>query len=102
MVRKFSVDYGHVHGHQKEQNPNTPLDACAILNNKMDGLAKAYLHSSLSLELLDQIIDNNEWALWILVGQKIVSDLKYHLAQAICRQLVIQEWSQPLMKYGAN
>ena len=97
----FVVEYKHVHGHQKERNPSAPLDEWAILNDEMDSLAKAYMHRTATFDPLDQSIDGHEWAVWIR-GNKIVSDLKYFVTQAIRRQSILNEWTLPRMKYGTT
>ena len=89
----------HVQGHQKEQNPHSKLDGWAIMNDEMDRVAKAYLHHTKSLAPLDHIINSGEWAVWIQ-RNKIMSNLKHFLVQAIQRQLVVHEWTKPLMRHG--
>ena len=95
----FEVEYKHVQGHQKENQPQAELDGWAILNDAMDRLAKTYMQQTVQLETLDQSIDDQEWEVRI-EGSKIVSDLKRYLAQAIRRHSIVYEWTQPITKHG--
>ena len=49
----FEVEYKHVQGHQKENQPQAELDGWAILNDAMDRLAKTYMQQTVQLETLD-------------------------------------------------
>ena len=57
----ITVRYLHVKGHQRTKRPLQPMDEWALLNESMDGLAKAYLTYSASSAPISDIIDEHEW-----------------------------------------
>ena len=55
------MQYKHVEGHQSAKYPQQRLDDWALLNEKMDGLAKAYLDYTQQWKGIPDTIDDEEW-----------------------------------------
>ena len=57
------IRFRHVEGHQSTKYPQQQLDDWAMLNEKMDGLAKAYLEHSIHNPPLGDKLEPSEWYL---------------------------------------
>ena len=71
----IKVRYKHVEGHQSKKYPSQKLDQWAILNEKMDALAKAYLSHSNDYPALSEELSPKEWYV-SLQGKKVCRQLK--------------------------
>ena len=97
----IQVHYKHVEGHQRAKYPQQNLNDWALLNEKMDGLAKAYLDYTQQWKQLPDTVDDEEW---YLRGQGI------KLSHSVKRQLdcllrtinITQYWTKSIKRSGVT
>ena len=95
----IKVYYQHVEGHQRTKHPTCVLDDWAVLNERMDGLAKAYLSYSQSEDILPDTIDEEEWHVKVQ-GKKICIKAKQIIERMLRQSDVIKYWTQPRQRNG--
>jgi hypothetical protein len=85
--------YHHIEGHQKEKYPRRKLDKWAILNDKMDSLAKAFwtTQERRAHHSPQQDVAFNEWTIRIN-DKKICKNLKEAMRETIHSQQVQKWW----------
>ena len=95
----ISFFFRHVEGHQASKHPLRDLDEWAILNEEMDGLAKAYFQHSRSLPSLSNVLNGKEWHLHIQ-GNKICVQMKKTLERFLRSLPVLDAWTKPSISQG--
>ena len=91
----ISVAYRHVEGHQRTKYPSRTLSIEAILNENMDGLAKAFLRAYCQGPAPSLgIIMPHEWAV-MSRGRKLCRDLKNSLRNDLESTNIETMWKAP-------
>ena len=92
---KCRVYYRYVEGHQKERY-GTDLDRWAILNDRMDALAKAVIGE---WQNDIQLISPKEWSVSIS-NKKVCTQFKKNICRHINAQRVEHKWTHPTKRNG--